>query len=87
MPAPLQRPFKKAFRLGAYLLAHTLVALLLIAIIEVIRHILVYLGDPELFDLCPLRYIFDLMDGAILVVFLVFGTLEAIEVFKENDDD
>ena len=40
----------------------------------------------QLFDIIPLRYIFDGMDLGILVAFLVLGTLEAIKVFREDDN-
>lgn len=80
-------PFNKAFRSACYLIAHAMIALLIIVIGFVIYWTLVRVGDPRLFDICPLRYIFDVVDLAILAVFLVFGTIEAIRVFRESDDD
>lgn len=86
MAAPWYRPFKNAFRSGCYLLAHALVAIMLIGLIAIVKWILVEAGDPKLFDFCPLRYIFDAVDVAVLCVFLVFGIREAIKVFRENED-
>jgi hypothetical protein len=87
MKPPWYNPFKKAVRSGCYLVAHGAIALLIIGIFAVINWILVRIGDPRLFDICPLRYIFDLVDLAISGVFVVFGTIEAIRVFRESDDD
>lgn len=87
MAAPWYRPFKKAFRSGCYLVAHAMVAFLIIGLSEAIKRVLLWDGDPELFDLVPLRYIFDAVDIGILAVFLFFGTKEAIQVFRENEDE
>jgi hypothetical protein len=59
----------------------------LVGAIEIVQYILLQLGDPKLFDTIPLRFIFDGMDLAILVAFVVLGTSEAISVFKERKDD
>jgi hypothetical protein len=56
------------------------VAVVLVGAIEFIQKLILRLGDPKLFDIVPLRYIFDGMDLA----FLVIGTLEAIAVFREK---
>jgi hypothetical protein len=84
---PWYYPFKKAFRSGCYLVAHALVAFLIIGLSEAIKRALLWDGDPKLFDFVPLRYIFDAVDIGILAVFLIFGTIEAIRVFRENEDD
>jgi hypothetical protein len=87
MPAPWYRPFKKAFRSFCYLLAHTLVAVTIIAVIEAIRAVIEWFGNPKLFDFLPLRYIFDAVDVSILTVFLIFGTAEAIREFKGDENE
>lgn len=79
--------FETAWRWGSFIAAHAIVACVLIGAIEVVQYILLHLGDPKLFDTIPLRFIFDGMDLAILVAFVVLGTLEAISVFKERKDD
>jgi hypothetical protein len=63
------------------------VAILIIGLIAAIKRALMWDGDPKLFDFFPLRYIFDAADIGILAVFLIFGTIEAIQVFRENDDE
>ena len=83
---PWYNPLRKAFRSACYLVAHGLVALLIIGISEVIRWFLIRNGDPRLFDICPMRYIFDLVDLAVAGVFLVFGTIEGVRVFRESDN-
>ncbi|MBV1705540.1 MAG: hypothetical protein KGI57_08810 [Hyphomicrobiales bacterium] len=87
MRAPWYRPFQRAFRATCYLVAHTLVALVIIAIVEVIRHAINAFGDPRLLDFLPLSYIFDAVDIAQLLVFLIFGTREAIREFRGEPDE
>jgi hypothetical protein len=85
--APWYSPFKKAFLSGCHLLAHTFVAVLIVGLVSLVQRVLIWDGDRKLFDIFPLRYIFDLSDVALLAVFLVFGTLQAIHVFREKADD
>jgi hypothetical protein len=56
-----------------------------LAAIYLLQVLLKAVGDPKLFDVLPLRYIFDGMDLAILLAFIVLGTLEAIRVFRETE--
>jgi hypothetical protein len=75
-------PLIKAAKAGIYFFAHLLIATAIIALIEYIQRLIIFAGDPKMFDLLPIRYIFDAMDLGILVAFAVFGTLEAYIVFK-----
>jgi hypothetical protein len=84
---PWHGAFYRALRTGSFFVAHVIVALVFIGGIELIQLALLKLGDPKLFDILPLRYIFDAMDLAILVAFLVLGTVEAVTVFKAPKDD
>ena len=59
----------------------------MVAVVYVFQSFLLQLGDPKLFDIVPLRYVFDGMDVGIIIAFLVFGTIEAVIVFKGSDDD
>ena len=86
MPRPWYSSFGKALRWGSYVAAHALVASLILGAIYLIQELLIVAGDPKLFDLIPLRYIFDGMDLGILLAFVVLGTLEAVRVFREQDD-
>jgi hypothetical protein len=42
--------------------------------------------EVKLFDLVPLRYVFDLADLAVLVAYAIYGTIEAIRVFRSEED-
>jgi hypothetical protein len=64
------------------LVAHFLVAVSLVTLSALAQKWLLVEGDPHLFDVCPVRYIFDAIDVIMLALFMVFGTLEAIEAFK-----
>lgn len=81
--APWYSAFQTAWRWGSFILAHALIVLL--AAIVLVQRLVLQAGDPKLFDRVPLRYIFDGMDLAILVAFLVLGTLEAVMVFKRPE--
>jgi hypothetical protein len=80
--APWYSAFETAWRWGSFIAAHALVAILLIAVIAVIQRRVLLIGDPKLFDVIPLRYVFDGMDLGILVAFVVLGTIEAVVVFR-----
>jgi hypothetical protein len=80
------RSAKKAVRWGVFILCHAVVASLLIGAVQFIQWVVVLTGDHKLFGVIPLRYVFDGMDLAILLAFVVLGTLEAVTVFREQDD-
>jgi hypothetical protein len=84
---PWYSAFETAWRWGSFIAAHALVGLVLVGVVYVFQRLLLQLGDPKLFDIIPLRYVFDGMDIGILVAFVVFGTLEAIVVFRGPDDE
>jgi hypothetical protein len=84
---PWYSAFETAWRWGSFIFAHALVGLVLVAVVYVFQSFLLHLGDPKLFDIVPLRYVFDGMDVGIIIAFLVFGTIEAVIVFKGSDDD
>ena len=87
MPLVWHRSFKKGIAWGSYVAAHALVTVVLICVIAGIQRLLIWIGDPKLFDWVPLRYIFDVVDLGILAAFIFFGTREAVHVFREQDDD
>ena len=80
------RSGRKAIRWGVFILCHALVASLLIGAIQFVQWLVILTGDHKLFDVIPLRYIFDAMDAGILIAFVVLGTLESVRVFREQDD-
>ena len=87
MKAAWYRPLQKALRAATYLVAHAGLALLMVGLISLVQWALNRDGDPKLFDVLPLRYIFDAIDLLILATFMIFGTAEAVQVFREADDD
>ncbi len=87
MKAPWYKPFERALRAAAYLVAHALLALLIIGLIAAVQHVLALDGDPKLLDILPMRYIFDAMDLLILATFMIFGTIEVVRAFRESDDE
>jgi hypothetical protein len=92
MPTSWHRPFRRAFRAGCYLLAHALVAMWAISLIAAVQLAAGLLGRPfglglTLFGVLPVSYILDAGDLAILIVLIFFGTIEAVRVLRENDDE
>jgi hypothetical protein len=81
---PWWEPFQRAFRHGSYIASHTAVAAILILAVAVTQWLVKLAGEPKLFGSFPLGYVFDIMEIAIFVAYLVFGTLEAIRVFRED---
>jgi hypothetical protein len=80
---PWYAPIVKAIRAGTFFVAHAFLAILFMVLVAGVKQVLHWLDDPKLFDWVPLSYIFDAMDAMALVVFLLFGTIEAIRVFRE----
>ena len=40
--------------------------------------------EPTVAGLFPMRYIFEIGEAGVLVVFVVFGTLEAVKAFRSR---
>ena len=83
---PWYHPLVKAVRAGAFLLAHALIAVVLIGLLTLVSKVVEYTGDHRLFGRVPISFIFDVMDCAILLVFVVFGVIEAVEAFRGSAD-
>ena len=81
---PWYYPLLKALRAGAFLLAHTLVAVVLIGLVTLVAKVVEYAGDHRLLGYVRISYIFDLMDFAIFLVFITFGFIEAVEAFRSE---
>jgi hypothetical protein len=82
-PLPWHAPLTKALRAAAFFVAHAFLAILIIGLVAIVKVVLHWLGDPKLFDLIPISYVFDAMDATALAVFIPFGASEAIRVFRE----
>ena len=78
-------PYSRALRALSYLAAHALVAVAMIVLIELVQSVLAMFGEPRLFGILPIRYIFDFADLVLLVEFLVLGTREAVRQFRGGD--
>lgn len=78
--AALQRALWAALFVGI----HVALALLLITGVWVIKHWLLAIGDPRLFDWMPMRYLFDALDLGVIVSFMLFGGMEVFLLFQEN---
>jgi hypothetical protein len=75
-------PFRLALKLCAYLIGHTLVALLLVGVIYVVREVTIGAGDPRLFEKVPIRYIFDGLDAFAIFVVTVAFIIEAVQMVR-----
>jgi hypothetical protein len=84
MDHPWYTPLGRGLRAGAFFTAHLAVALVIIAGIHLIQSALAFLGNPLLFGLVPVKYIFDAVDVFVLLEFVVFGSMEAYVVFMEH---
>lgn len=80
---PWHAPLTKALRAAAFFVAHAFLAILILGLVAIVKEALHWLGDPKLFDWVPLSYVFDVMDATALIVFIPFGIIEAIRVFRE----
>jgi hypothetical protein len=84
LPERWYSAFQKALRWGSFIAAHALVAMLLLGAVALIQWLVLQLGEPKLFGIIPLGYVFDSMDLGILIAFIVIGTAEAIVVFRRK---
>ena len=82
-PLPWHAPLTKALRAATFFFGHACLAIVIIVLISLVRAALNWLGEPKLFDWIPLSYVFGAMDATALAVFITFGVVEAIRVFRE----
>ena len=68
--------------LGSHLFIAAII-LMVIRGVEYLMHALWAGNEPLLFDQFPLRYLFHAMDIGVIVLFIVFGLIEAARVFRE----
>lgn len=79
-------PAYQAIRAAVAVISHTAacaVVLIGIWLIEQLLHLLWGTHEPLLFDRFPIRYLFETMDGGVLVVFACAGVIAAIRAFME----
>ena len=70
------------------LACHTGIAVIILTLIFLLEMYIIYLWGGAtkalLFDLVPIKYLFHAIDLAILVVYGVYGVIDAIRVFREE---
>lgn len=81
---PWYTPLGRGLRAAAFFTAHLAVALVIIGGIHLVQSALAFVGNPLLFGLVPVKYIFDAVDVFVLLEFVVFGSMEAYVVFMEH---
>lgn len=80
------KPLLGALRAAVMLIGHLIVAGVILAVIRGIEYAIHALwpgNDPLLFDQFPLRYLFHAMDVGVIVLFIVFGLVQAGKAFRE----
>jgi hypothetical protein len=85
-PRPFWSHARKALEQAEFLILHTaLVGVFLVCIraLSWLFHALWGTDDPLMFDRLPLRYLFDALDGCVLLVFAVGTVLTAVAVFRK----
>jgi hypothetical protein len=85
-PQSLRAPLLAAFRAAVIFVCHmALAALIIICIWAFWRlfHFLWGAEDPRLFDVFPLRYLFDAADAGVVLVFAWYGVTSAVAAFRD----
>jgi hypothetical protein len=80
-PPPWYAPIIRALRIFALLATHTVLVIVFIGLFALVKAAVRWLGDPTLFGV-SLTVPFDVMEAVIVVLFIVFGVLEAYRVFR-----
>jgi hypothetical protein len=76
-----------AFGAAVVIVAHFVLAALLIVLVWGSEQLLGLLwgeADPLLFDSVPLKYLFHAIEAAIIVLFGIYGIIEAIKTFRRR---
>jgi hypothetical protein len=82
---PWWGPVLRALRAAAAFIGHICLAIIIITGIWSLENYIHYLWEerePMLFDRVPLKWLFDAVDLSILLVFAVWGTIEANRKLK-----
>lgn len=83
-------PLRKAARAGVAILGHVLILCLVVLgiwLVEEFVHLLFHGQEVRLFGTLPLTYLFQAIDAALIVVFGVFGVIEAVKIMSEKDHE
>lgn len=74
----------RALHAALFIAIHVALASLFIWAIWLVQTFLTETGDPKLFNVMPLRFVFDTMDVGIAIAFLVLAALEMRIVYQES---
>lgn len=77
----------RALRASAFLIQHGFVAAVNILVFAALHWLLDRVGHITLFGRVPLSYLFDAVDLLILIVFGIYGTIEARDVLRGETHD
>jgi hypothetical protein len=76
--------FARALQAIAFLGIHIGIAVMFIWAIWLVQISLTAVGDPRLFDVMPVRFVFDAIDVGIGLAFFLFGILEVCVIYRES---
>jgi hypothetical protein len=79
---PWYAPFWKTLRFSALFAADTIGALVSVSMIALTRWWIGRLGEIRLFDWIPLAYVLDVMEAAVLLLFVAHAIAAAIHEFR-----
>ena len=67
---------------GVFILCHGVVATLMLLVMRGLQWAVEAAHPDPLFDVVPVRYIFDGMDAILLALFVLISSLEAFHIFR-----
>jgi hypothetical protein len=88
MTEPWHRPFKGALRACVFVTAHTIVLVYFQVLIYVLSWLLEdwpKTRQATAFGVVPWSYVFDFAHVALLLTYVIYGTVEAIRVFRGSE--
>ena len=80
-------PIRSALRAGIVFAVHLILAAMVALGLRAFEYLWVVLfneREPLVANLFPLRYILEIGDACILIVFVIFGTIEAVKCPSGN---
>jgi hypothetical protein len=82
--AALAAALWRALHMAVCIIIHTGLAVLLIWAVWVIKENLTATGDPKLFDVIPLGYVFDAIELGIVIAFFLVGATELYFLYDNS---
>lgn len=77
---------KKALRAAFAIVLHRMIGVILVLGISAIHLVMIYAGNGSpllIYDLFPVDYLFQTFDVAMIVLFGIFGVVEAFRIMRE----